>query len=129
MRLGLWAVALQVSIVLAVPLAGPTVKLDSATVTGTSSGRVSSFLGIPFAKPPIGDRRFRLPESIDPYSTSFSAISMGPACPQQSMKLPILTGLPADAVNFVVNSIVQAVVPDDEDCTDIGFLEQIFSPA
>ncbi|KAG7088905.1 hypothetical protein E1B28_012850 [Marasmius oreades] len=123
MHLGLWAVALQASIVLAAPLAGPTVELDSATVTGTSSGRASSFLGIPFAKPPTGDRRFRLPESIDPYSTSFSATSMGPACPQQSVKLPILTGLPADAVNFVVNSIYQVVFPDDEDCLTINIIK------
>jgi len=34
------------------PLAVPTVQLDSATVTGTSIGGVSKFLGIPFAQPP-----------------------------------------------------------------------------
>ncbi|KAG7088897.1 hypothetical protein E1B28_012842 [Marasmius oreades] len=123
MHLGLWAVALQASIVLAASLAGPTVKLDSATVTGTSSGSVSRFLGIPFAKPPTGDGRFRLPESIDPYSTSFSATSMGPACPQQSVKLPDLTGLPADAADFVTNSIYGATFPDDEDCLTINIIK------
>jgi hypothetical protein len=30
----------------------PTVNLDKATVTGTSSGGVEKFLGIPFASPP-----------------------------------------------------------------------------
>jgi hypothetical protein len=30
----------------------PTVQLDNATFIGLSSGRVSSFLGIPFAQPP-----------------------------------------------------------------------------
>jgi hypothetical protein len=30
----------------------PTVMLDSATVTGISSGSVKQFLGIPFAQPP-----------------------------------------------------------------------------
>ncbi|KAL0577126.1 hypothetical protein V5O48_004879 [Marasmius crinis-equi] len=122
MHLGFLAVALQAAVALAAPLAGPTVKLDSATVTGTSSGRVSKFLGIPFAKPPTGDRRFRLPEPIDPYATSFSALSMGPGCPQQAVTLPILTGLPADAVNFVVNSIFGVVFPDSEDCLTINVI-------
>ncbi len=30
----------------------PTVQLDTATVVGTQSGSVDSFLGIPFAQPP-----------------------------------------------------------------------------
>ncbi|KAK1232170.1 hypothetical protein PQX77_004682 [Marasmius sp. AFHP31] len=122
MHLGFLAVALQAAIALAAPLAGPTVKLDSATVTGTSSGRVSKFLGIPFAKPPTGDRRFRLPEPNDPYATSFNALSMGPGCPQQAVELPILSGLPADAVNFVVNSIFGVVFPDSEDCLTINVI-------
>ncbi|KAF9265193.1 alpha/beta-hydrolase [Marasmius fiardii PR-910] len=107
----------------AVSLAGPTVKLDSATVTGTSFGGVSTFFGIPFAEPPTGDRRFRLPEPIAPYGTSFNAVSMGPACPQQAIKLPVLTGLPAEAANFVVNSIYGAVFPDDEDCLTINVIK------
>ncbi len=30
----------------------PSVKLDNAVFTGTISGNVSKFLGIPYAKPP-----------------------------------------------------------------------------
>ncbi|KAF9265176.1 carotenoid ester lipase precursor [Marasmius fiardii PR-910] len=123
MQLRFWTIALQATVALAAPLAGPTVTLNSATVTGTSSGKVSKFLGIPFAEPPTGDRRFRLPEPIAPYTTSFSALSIGPACPQQAVKLPILTGLPADAVNFVVNSIFGIVFPDDEDCLTINIIK------
>ncbi|KAG7090372.1 hypothetical protein E1B28_009491 [Marasmius oreades] len=123
MYLGLWTVALQAAVVFASPLTDPTVQLDSATVTGTLSKGVSSFLGIPFAKPPTGDRRFRLPEPIDPYSTSFSATSMGPACPQQPAKLPILTGLPAEVANAVEGSIFQVLFPDDEDCLTINIIK------
>ena len=32
--------------------AAPTVTLDTATVTGTTSGSVNKWLGIPFALPP-----------------------------------------------------------------------------
>lgn len=44
--------AIQAGIVAAAPLAAPTVKLDNATFTGASSGKVNKFLGIPFAQPP-----------------------------------------------------------------------------
>jgi hypothetical protein len=40
------------SMTVAAPLSEPTVHLDDATITGTSAGRTSSFLGIPFAQPP-----------------------------------------------------------------------------
>ncbi|ESK84804.1 carotenoid ester lipase precursor [Moniliophthora roreri MCA 2997] len=125
MHLAIWVVALYATLAAAAPLAAPTVQLDSATVTGSTVLRVSKFLGIPFAQPPTGNRRFRLPEPIPTYGTSFSALSMGPACPQQAVKLPILQGLPADAVNFIVNSIYAAVFPDDEDCLTIN----VFKPA
>jgi hypothetical protein len=32
-----------------------------------------SFLGIPFAKPPIGERRFKLPEPVEPWTETFEA--------------------------------------------------------
>ncbi|KAH7872261.1 uncharacterized protein C8R40DRAFT_492363 [Lentinula edodes] len=41
--------------VFASPLAGPTVTLDSAVVTGVTSGNTQEFLGIPFAQPPYDD--------------------------------------------------------------------------
>uniref|UniRef100_A0A0W0FRH5 Carboxylesterase type B domain-containing protein n=1 Tax=Moniliophthora roreri TaxID=221103 RepID=A0A0W0FRH5_MONRR len=125
MRLAIWVVTLYATLAAAAPLAAPTVQLDSATVTGSIVLRVTKFLGIPFAQPPTGNRRFRLPEPIPAYETSFSALSMGPACPQQAVKPPILQGLPADAVNFIVNSIDAAVFPDDEDCLTIN----VFKPA
>lgn len=37
------------------PRAAPTVTLDSATVTGITSGYTNQFLGIPFAQPPYVD--------------------------------------------------------------------------
>ncbi|KAK0222165.1 carotenoid ester lipase precursor [Armillaria fumosa] len=103
--------------------AGPTVTLDSATFTGTTSGSVSKFLGIPFAQPPTGGRRFRLPEAHPAYNGTYDASAFGPSCPQQAVKLPILTGLPAEVVDYVVNSIFSAVLPGDEDCLTINVLK------
>lgn len=138
------ALGLRFNIASATPVAraaAPTVKLDSATFTGVTSGTTSKFLGIPFAQPPYvhpfvwtsrvsydlhssndyrtGDLRFRLPQPIAAYTGTQDATAFGLACPQQAVELPILTGLAADAVDFVVNSIYGAVFPDSEDCQSL----------
>ncbi|KAJ3790209.1 Alpha/Beta hydrolase protein [Lentinula aff. detonsa] len=123
LNLGILTLLLQMFLVLASPLAGPTVTLDSAIVTGVTSGNTQEFLGIPFAQPPIGPLRFNLPQPNPSYNTSFSATTMGPACPQQSVDLPILTGLAAETVDFIVNSIYGFVFPDDEDCLTINVIK------
>ncbi|KAJ4494661.1 carotenoid ester lipase precursor [Lentinula edodes] len=114
---------LQACVVFASPLAGPTVTLDSAVVTGVTSGNTQEFLGIPFAQPPTGPLRFNLPQPVPSYNASFSATAMGPACPQQTIDLPILTGLAAETIDFIVNSIYGFVFPDDEDCLTINVIK------
>ncbi|KAF9487790.1 lipase [Pleurotus eryngii] len=97
-----------------------SVTLDSAIFTGATSGRVAKFLGIPYAQPPTGDRRFKLPEPIPPYTGTVRATAFGPACPQQSVRLPLPDGLAGDAVDLIVNTAYKAVFPDSEDCLSIN---------
>ncbi|KAF9478210.1 carotenoid ester lipase precursor [Pholiota conissans] len=101
----------------------PTVKLDNGIFTGTTDGVSSRFLGIPFAKPPVGDLRYRLPQTIPAYNGTYSATSYGPSCGQQAIDLPILTGLVADAVDYVTNSIFGQIFPDSEDCLSINVVK------
>ncbi|KAH9495505.1 Neuroligin-4, Y-linked [Bulinus truncatus] len=52
-------------------------------VAGVSAeGTVLSYLGVPYAKPPTGSRRFRRPEKPDPWSGTRDAGKFGPICPQ-----------------------------------------------
>jgi len=53
---------------LGVRAAGPLVNLDYATLEGASTGGVETFLGIPYAQPPVGDLRFRRPRPPLPLS-------------------------------------------------------------
>ncbi|KIK69867.1 hypothetical protein GYMLUDRAFT_151725 [Collybiopsis luxurians FD-317 M1] len=123
LKVGFLGLALQACATLAAPLAGTTVTLDSATVTGTTSGDVQKFLGIPFGQPPVGPLRFNLPQPVAAYNTSFSATAFGPSCPQQSIDLPLISGLPAEAVDFIVNSVYGFIFPDDEDCLSINVIK------
>ncbi|KIJ12935.1 hypothetical protein PAXINDRAFT_82077, partial [Paxillus involutus ATCC 200175] len=77
----------------------PTVTPDSASVTGTLFGSVSEFLGIPFAQPP------------------FSATAYCPACPQQAMDLPTVSGLPAETLDYLTNTIYNVATPSEKPLT------------
>lgn len=116
-------VAVYAFTVFAVPTAStPTVRLDTAIFTGVTSGNVSRFLGIPFALPPIGDRRFRLPSPIPPYTTSFSATNFGPSCPQQAIGSPQIDKLAEEARNFIIQTFSSLTSPEDEDCLTINII-------
>lgn len=41
---------------------------------------VRTWLGIPFAKPPVGSRRFKAPERVEPWSDIFNATKRPPTC-------------------------------------------------
>ena len=63
-----------------------------------------------------GNLRFNLPVAVDPYNGTHLAATFGPACPQQSVTVPIVQGLVQDAVDLLVNGIYQVVTPSSEDC-------------
>ncbi|KAF9448568.1 carotenoid ester lipase precursor [Macrolepiota fuliginosa MF-IS2] len=122
MRLWILFVPFLVNLVLGGLAAGPSVVLDSGTFTGIASGTVSQFLGIPFAQPPIGNLRYRLPQPIQPYNGSHLATAFGPACPQQNTNLPLPPGLPSQSINFLVNAGIGVIFPDSEDCLNINVI-------
>ncbi|PPQ78726.1 hypothetical protein CVT25_010729 [Psilocybe cyanescens] len=127
LRQFLLSIVLHSIYVSAVPTAraGPSVTLGSATFVGETSGTTQKFLGIPFAQPPVGNLRYRLPQSISYTNGSYDATKYGPSCGQQSVALPILSGLTAEAAGYVVNSIFGQIFPDDEDCLTVNIVKPV----
>lgn len=71
--------------------ANPTVTINNGRVIGTVTGvsnqpsapPVKAFLGIPYAQPPTGARRFAPPEPASPWRSPLRAQKLPPACLQQ----------------------------------------------
>jgi len=58
------------------------VMTDRGPVIGHVDGALTTFLGIPYAEPPVGAFRWRAPRNHAAWTTPLDAASFGPACPQ-----------------------------------------------
>lgn len=70
-----------------------TVECTQGRLSGTRSGGISRFAGIPFAKPPLGARRWRMPEPAEPWAGVRDATRFGRVCPQAPTQLETLMGM------------------------------------
>ena len=62
----------------------PQVELDGVTIEAidTGDGGGAAFLGIPFAEPPVGARRWTAPSAWQPRSSTLDATRFAPGCLQ-----------------------------------------------
>jgi para-nitrobenzyl esterase len=82
------------------------VQLENGLVAGAAAPEneeISTFKGLPFAKPPVGERRWRAPEPPESWDGVRDATKFAPSCPQDSGGDIAMFGLPDDA-------------PKSEDC-------------
>jgi para-nitrobenzyl esterase len=79
------AVALAVA---ASAQAAETVRVAQGTLHGQTAGSVTSFKGVPFAAPPVGELRWRPPAAPAAWSGVREAKAFGPACMQMSTPRP-----------------------------------------
>jgi len=64
------------------PTVAPTVAIDSGKLAGKQIDGMMAFLGIPYAAPPIGELRWRAPQSVKAWQGTRPATSFGPVCRQ-----------------------------------------------
>jgi len=60
----------------------PVVRIDTGEVSGVTAGGVTSFRGIPYAAPPLGNLRWRMPQPARPWPGVLKADAFGPTCMQ-----------------------------------------------
>lgn len=66
--------------------AGTTVSTASGPVCGFVSNGLTEWLGIPYAKPPVGALRWQPPQTPTPWTTPLQALHYPDACPQSGTK-------------------------------------------
>ncbi|CAM02174.1 para-nitrobenzyl esterase [Saccharopolyspora erythraea NRRL 2338] len=79
------------------------VTIDSGQIVGAVTEDHRSFLGIPYAAPPVGELRWHAPEPPAPWTEPLDARTLPDACPQPDdpaqnedcLKLNVTTPLPA----------------------------------
>jgi para-nitrobenzyl esterase len=77
------AVALHTS-----ALAGPIVTTKSGAIEGVRKGGAWTFLGVPYAAPPVGNLRWRAPAPVGKWTGVRPAKDFGPDCIQEPMSSP-----------------------------------------
>ena len=101
--------------------AAPSVSIKNGTVIGSTSSRIDSFKGIPFAQPPTGNLRLKPPQTINKAFGTLTATATAKSCPQ--LLFSVADGsLPAEALGYLLDTpLLQAIESASEDClTQIG---------
>jgi para-nitrobenzyl esterase len=69
-------------------------RVQGVSATGVAGNTVASWKGIPFAKPPVGELRFRAPQAAEPWSGVRDASRYGSPC----IQLPFFSSIDAPIV-------------------------------
>jgi para-nitrobenzyl esterase len=89
----------------------PTVvKLADGEIRGSMKTTTLEFLGIPYAKPPVGDLRWKAPQKPDPWSNVRDATQFGKRCAQ------------------LASATLQNAASNDEDCLYLNVWTPVPAP-
>lgn len=101
----------------------PSVNIQNGTLVGTSNGIVDSWLGIPYAEPPTGTLRLRLPRTLASSFGTFTATATPRACAQLQQLIAFGNSVdPSTAAlaNLAWNQTVQNFKNAGEDCLTLN---------
>ncbi len=87
------------------------VRLDSGQISGSLESGVWSYLGVPYAAPPVGSLRWRPPQPVKPWNGVKVCTSFSPACPQPKSQLYNITDISEDCLYLNVWSPARS--PDE----------------
>lgn len=62
------------------------VNTQFGPIQGTQNGNVIQFLGVPYAKPPVGTLRWKAPENPNNWTNALLTNSFAPECPQKKFQ-------------------------------------------
>jgi para-nitrobenzyl esterase len=68
-------------------------QLDSGPISGELDGDVWTYLGIPYAAPPVGELRWKEPQPVAAWEDVLPCDDFGPACPQPPWPYPVISGI------------------------------------
>ncbi|HEY3709328.1 MAG TPA: carboxylesterase family protein [Amycolatopsis sp.] len=79
-----------------------TVRLTDGTIRGLQRGDHHAFQGIPYAAAPIGERRWRAPAPVEPWSGVRDATEPGPPAPQTAQAFDAAASVDEDCLTLNV---------------------------
>ncbi|KAH8693411.1 lipase 4 [Phaeosphaeriaceae sp. PMI808] len=112
---------LPTTLLAATTLAAPYARIKNDLILGSTSNSVDTFLGIPYADPPVGNLRLRRPQPLSKPLGTFNATTLPKACSQKPATgdLPILESFPKE-VKEIYTSYNAPYPSTGEDCLTIN---------
>jgi para-nitrobenzyl esterase len=71
------------------PADSVVIKTPSGALRGAAQDGMRSFLGVPYARPPVGDLRWRAPQPLPAWAGTRDALQFGPECMQGAGRAPV----------------------------------------
>ncbi|WP_423605629.1 carboxylesterase/lipase family protein [Sphingomonas sp. MS122] len=85
---------LVLALLVAMPAAAQQVRIDGGALAGATADGIASFKGIPYAAPPVGERRWAPPAPVTPWSEPRDATRFGADCVQNPVPGDVSRGAP-----------------------------------
>ncbi|MCW4461996.1 carboxylesterase family protein [Sphingomonas sp. BT-65] len=85
---------LVLALLAAMPATAQQVRVDSGALNGATTDGVAAFKGIPYAAPPVGERRWTRPAPVVPWTEPRDATRFGADCTQNPIPGDVSRGAP-----------------------------------